>query len=292
MDIGVTSCHNLNDRVPLACSADGISLYGCVTGNGEPAIIFIHGWCCSADFWREQLRALSNLNVRLVACDLAGHGASRTGVTQRSWSIERLAYDVATIADTLAVQEVLLVGHSMGGVVALEAALCLGSRCRLLVGVDTFTDAAFYSRRPASEIAQRRAPFAADFGATMRSMIDRIIAPNADVQLVDWIAHSMADAANVSIALATLEALLSYDIEARWPLLKCAAFTINSEMLAAGTDRLELAALQIRELSGVGHFPMLEAAPAFNRVLRAIIEPALQASRPAAPGASSDNAHA
>lgn len=169
------------------------------------------------------------------------------------------------MADALGADEVALVGHSMGGAVAIEAATRLGSRCRLVLGVDTFDEAAFYRRRPANEIAARRAIFAEDFAGTMRRMVRDITDPSADPALVAQIGEAMA-ASDPAIALDVLEALLAWDIEARWPTLSIPVSTINSAWLARRNELLELPGLEAVRLEGVGHFPMMEDPAAFNRL--------------------------
>ena len=71
----------------------------------------------------------------MVALDLAGHGDS--GVNREAWSMTNFGADVAAVADTLQLEDIILVGHSMGGQVALEAARLLKGRVKMIVGADT-----------------------------------------------------------------------------------------------------------------------------------------------------------
>jgi pimeloyl-ACP methyl ester carboxylesterase len=248
---------------------DGIGLHCSERGDGAQAVLFIHGWSCDRTMWDAlDLGALGD--VRCVAVDLAGHGASVASVAARRWSIAGFGADVATIVEALGVDDVILVGHSMGGPVALEAALRLGARCRAIIGVDTFNEATFYRGRPAREIAERLAPFAADFRGSMRSMVAHITAPGCDPALVAQIGETM-NRIDPAVALAVLDALLTWDIDARWPLLDRAVETINSAFLARRNETIVLDRLVVHELEGVGHFPMLEDPAAFSAALGAII---------------------
>jgi pimeloyl-ACP methyl ester carboxylesterase len=252
-------------RVP---SFDGIPLRYTVTGSGEPVIVLVHGWSCSAEFWCEQGALLDT--GRIVALDLAGHGRSTAAVTQRRWSIEAFARDVEAVVAATGAARVVLVGHSMGGAVALAAARRLGERCRFVLGVDTFTDAAFYARREAAEIARRLRAFADDFGGTVAEMVERITGPAADERLRGRIAAAMART-DRSVALAALEALLAWDLPAHWPRVRCPVATINSAWLARDGTPLDLPGLTVHELPRAGHFPMLEEPSAFNALARTIL---------------------
>src|SRR6266481_7818176 len=44
-------------------------------GNGQPVIVFVHGWSCNATFWREQVPVFGD-KARLILIDLIGHGQS------------------------------------------------------------------------------------------------------------------------------------------------------------------------------------------------------------------------
>jgi pimeloyl-ACP methyl ester carboxylesterase len=250
-------------------SFDGIPIAYASAGTGGTALVFIHGWSCHHAFWREQF-ALADA-FRIIVPDLPGHGRSQPAAARSAWSMAAFARDVETVIAAAGADDVVLIGHSMGGAVGLETALRLGSRCRLLLGVDTFTDDRFYRRLSPTEIRTRCESFAADFSGTMTRMVDRLTAPAADPNLVRWIAAEMS-AAPIDDKLAALAALLEWDVEARWPLLACAVETINSALLASPAHEIALARLRPHAMDGVGHFPMLEAPAPFNAALRAIVE--------------------
>jgi pimeloyl-ACP methyl ester carboxylesterase len=230
--------------------------------------VFVHGWSCRRDFWREQFALASD--HRVIALDLAGQGPLDAGVPRRTGaSMDAFASDVETVMDHAGVSEAILVGHSMGGAVALEAALRLGSRCRAVLGVDTFTDARFYRRRPDDEIAERCARFAAAFRAEMTRMVAAITAPQTPSELTQSIADAMS-ATRVADAIDALRALLAWDIGERWPLVRVPVATINASLLESPAHAIALAGLEMHAMDGVGHFPMLEAPARFNALVRAL----------------------
>jgi pimeloyl-ACP methyl ester carboxylesterase len=232
--------------------------------------MLLHGWCCSQEFWRFQTERFSD-DFRIVTVDFPGHGLSTLPKSPRLWSIEGFGCDATAVADALGANKIALIGHSMGGAAALEAALRLGARCPLVLGVDTFTDAAFYRRRPRAEIEARKQAFADDFAGAMRKMVQQITADHVARRTVDWIADTMAGA-ELRVALPVLGALLAWDIEARWPLLRSPVETINSAMLTQNSEQLALAGLRIHVMDEVGHFPMLEDPGRFNALTSAILK--------------------
>ena len=266
LSMNVENCSRLTIE-----AADGARIPVRVAGSGKPLIILIHGWACRAEFWSAQIGPLSQ-HVRVAAVDLPGHGSADPQRPSGDWSIEGFGADILAVADALGADEVVLVGHSMGGAVAIEAARLLGRRCRLLVGVDTFTEAMFYAARPADEIALRINGFRGDFPGRMRGMIDAITGLDAAPELKALIAEGMA-ASDPEAALGVLEALLRWDIAAVWPLPGIRAVAINSALLARRNELIDLDNLEIILMEGPGHFPMMEAPEAFNRLLLEVLGP-------------------
>ncbi len=180
--------------------------------------------------------------------------------------------DVATIVEQLGLRDLVLVGHSLGGPVAVEAAIAMPGRCRLVIGVDTFTDAAMYRRRPSAEIADRCNAFRADFPAAVKAMVRMITLHDAEGRGVsDWIAATMS-AHEPESAVSVMEALLQWDIDARWPLLPCPVATINSAPLVPLIQPIDgLAGLKVEMMETVGHFPMMEDPLGFDARLRELL---------------------
>jgi Predicted hydrolases or acyltransferases (alpha/beta hydrolase superfamily) len=101
-------------------------------GRGE-GLILLHGLGASHLDWEAQLPAFS-ASRRVVAPDLRGYGDSPHAGDYR---VPTFAADVWALADRLGLQRFDLVGHSMGGAVALQMAVDAPQRIRRLVLADT-----------------------------------------------------------------------------------------------------------------------------------------------------------
>ncbi len=87
-------------------------------GEGPP-LLLLHGASLCADVWSYQLRDLASTH-RVIALDLRGHGLSTAG--DEGVTISAMAGDVAEVLAALDLGHVVLVGHSMGGMVCLRLA--------------------------------------------------------------------------------------------------------------------------------------------------------------------------
>jgi pimeloyl-ACP methyl ester carboxylesterase len=90
-----------------------------VTGAQDPTLIFVHGFACALDDWDAQVKALSP-RFRCVALDLPGHGASAKPETV---SIATMGSAVKQVKERVDARATILVGHSMGCRVIVEAFL-------------------------------------------------------------------------------------------------------------------------------------------------------------------------
>src|SRR5205085_6966286 len=88
-------------------AADGLSLVCEVRGQGDTALVFLHGWCGDREYWKHQVDAFA-ADYRVVTLDQAGHGES--GKDRKVWSASGLAGDVGAVVKALGLKRVILVG--------------------------------------------------------------------------------------------------------------------------------------------------------------------------------------
>ncbi len=100
----------------------------CLRSDGRPAaVLFVHGACCTASVWTGLMQSLRSLGLPSAALNLRGHGDSDGQADLQRWGMADYEEDVLRAIDALGEPEPLLVGHSMGGLVAQRVA----SRARL-----------------------------------------------------------------------------------------------------------------------------------------------------------------
>jgi len=91
---------------------DGTQIFYKDWGSGQP-VVFSHGWPLSADAWEDQMLFLGARGYRCIAHDRRGHGRS-----SQPWSgndMDTYADDLATLVDTLGLENAVHIGHSTGG---------------------------------------------------------------------------------------------------------------------------------------------------------------------------------
>jgi pimeloyl-ACP methyl ester carboxylesterase len=97
----------------------GVSLFYNEAGSGSPPILLVHGWGCDHTFMAPQFAHFQQAH-RVLAVDLRGHGQSDQ--PQQAYSIAGFADDLAWMCHALTLERPVVVGHSMGGAIALELA--------------------------------------------------------------------------------------------------------------------------------------------------------------------------
>ena len=252
----------------IAIAPDGVHVQYRVYGSGEPALVFIHGWSCDSNYWREQIPAFKR-KYTLVMVDLAGHGG--TDGNRTDWTIARFGQDVATALSAVPNKQVILVGHSMGGPVAIEAARLLGGRAIGIIGVDTFKSIG----APAPSKAQVDAiikPFEADFIGQTRSLVaDHLFVKGANPQLAQKIAYDMS-LSSPRVAVPAMRAVLEYDFREPLKDISVPIVAINSDLGEPVNEtriRKVLPKFRAVTLVGDGHFLMMEDPGRFNPALEA-----------------------
>jgi pimeloyl-ACP methyl ester carboxylesterase len=246
-------------------SADGVPIAYHVYGQGEPAVVLIHGWSCNSTYWRGQLPDLA-ARYTTVTLDLAGHGSS--GRNRTSWSMARYGEDVAAVVQRLPNRHILLVGHLMGGPVALEAAPLIGQRLIGIIGVDTFRSLGL-PPPPRQQVDREISAFRNDFNGEMHRFVPLLFAKSAPPAFVHEVADDMAREPP-QIAIATLVGLNSMDYATLLPRIHVPIVAIDSDSGRAVSEariRKLIPGFRLVELSHPGNFLMLEAPRDFNPIL-------------------------
>ncbi|MCG6861431.1 MAG: alpha/beta hydrolase [Chromatiaceae bacterium] len=252
--------------VSTAISADGSEIRYGVSGEGEVTLVFIHCWTCNHRFWSSQIEHFSQ-NHRVVWLDLAGHGDSRS---QRSdYSMEAFGEDVEAVVNQVGGEKVILVGHSMGGPVAIEAAERLGDRVIGIVGVDTFYTPFEYPRSE-EKIEDFVKPFKEDFKGASEGMVRSMFTPQADKDTVAWLVEQFSGA-NPEMGVSALYGIFRWNAEKTPAILEKYAAKLRN-INAAPTGEEKALHEGVTLIPGVGHFVPQMKPDAFNEALGKIVE--------------------
>lgn len=107
---------------------DGTTLFYNDWGQGKP-VVFVHAWGMNSTFWQYTMIYFRAQGLRCIACDSRGHG--RSDDPGYGYDFDTLADDLHCLLEKLDLQDVTLVGHSMGGGVVLRCFSRHGSSGRI-----------------------------------------------------------------------------------------------------------------------------------------------------------------
>ncbi|MEW6476428.1 MAG: alpha/beta fold hydrolase [Actinomycetota bacterium] len=119
---------------------DGLSVHYRDEGDGDRAVVFVHGFPFHSAMWEPQIPVALEAGHRAVAPDLPGFGRSDVPAERSAYSIDRYADVVAGLIGELGLRPVVLVGLSMGGYIALAVARRRPELLAGLVLADTRAD--------------------------------------------------------------------------------------------------------------------------------------------------------
>jgi pimeloyl-ACP methyl ester carboxylesterase len=250
----------------LVNSADGVHIEYRIYGQGEPAVVLIHGWACNENYWNAQTPVLKAAHYTVVLVDLAGHGAS--GKNRSDWSMGNYGEDVASVVRQLPNRQVVLVGHSMGGLVALEATRRIGDRVIGIVAVDALKSIG-QPPMPQKQIETRVDAFRRDFiGETRKFVAQSLFPQSADLRFVNKVAYDMS-LASPAVAVASMEALLSTDLAPIVADIHVPVMAINSDLEPTDAARIRksLPDFTAEVIPHTSHFLMMDDTARFNPVL-------------------------
>jgi pimeloyl-ACP methyl ester carboxylesterase len=250
----------------IVTSADGVHIEYHVYGSGDPAVILVHGWSCDANYWSAQLNDLK-AKYTTVTVDLAGHGAS--GRNRTDWSMGNFGEDVAAVARQLKNAKIVLVGHSMGAPVALEASRRIGDRVVGIIAVDSLGTIG-KPLMPEKQLDSVLKPFRDDFIAHTREFVSaNFFTADADPKFVQKVAYDMS-LEPPEIAVPAMQSLLRMDFATVLPDIHVPVVAINSDRGPPADEariRKSLPGFRAITLEHTGHFLMMEAPDRFNPLL-------------------------
>ena len=264
---GISNLYAEVSRPQITYSKDGTAVSYEIYGKKGPALLFIHGWCCDSRYWRAQIPYFSE-KYRVIVMDIAGHGHS--GTTRSDYTMKSFGEDAAAVADAAVKEKVILVGHSMGGPVAAEAAVIMKDKALGIIGVDTLENVEYLLTE--KEFEHMTAPLKKDFKKGCAGFVRSMIRPESDPETVNWIISDMSSAP-ADIALSSLESMLaqfkSGDSAKIFHGLKIPVVTVNADLWPVNYkgNRKHMFSYDAVILKNSDHFLMMNKPDEFNRAL-------------------------
>ena len=249
--------------------ADGLEMAYVERGAGEPALVFIHCGNCRKEVWSETLDAFAATH-RVVAMDLPGHGHSGAG--RARFTIPDLGADVAALVEGLGLGRIVLVGNSLGGPVALEAARRLGAgRVLGVVAVDTLQNVE--AVWPEESWRRRLEGYRQDFRASCAQLMSALLPQDASAATRERLARETCHN-DPATAIALFETLHAYDVAAALGAAGVPVRAINSTGFPTdlAANRKYEPTFDAILMEGVGHYPQFERPEEFQRHLRRLVD--------------------
>ncbi|MGJ4926830.1 alpha/beta fold hydrolase [Bradyrhizobium sp. HKCCYLS2038] len=200
-------------RSRVRCS-DGVTLHCEDWGSGRP-VLFVHAWALTSAMWTYQMADLSHRGLRCIAFDRRGHG--RSDIPGSGYDLDRLADDIAEVITQLDLDDVVLVGMSMGcneilnyvarhGTARITRIAMLGPTTPYpLETADNALGA------PKAYFEQCWAAWQSDFPKWIEDNKLPFFTPETSPQMMEWVAAMMRQTP-IPVAVATNRALITTDL--------------------------------------------------------------------------------
>jgi len=269
------SCASPSEKEAVAIKNGEVSLSYTMAGNGDTSIVFVHGWGISKEYWKEQIEELSS-DYTVVSLDLGGHGQS--GHNRENWTIEEFAKDVRAVIDGLHLNNVILVGHSMGGEIILQTALSFPAKVIGFIGIDNFKQfVTSFTPQEEKQVSDFMQSLKSNFDTTATMYTRLALFPRgySDTNSVNRVIRSIRQT-DSAVAIKALESLMYFALKdsemiSRLPI---PAHLIVSDYTATNEESFRRAAKagsSIRVIKGTGHYPMIEQPHQFTELLKETI---------------------
>ena len=253
-------------------SKDGTPISYDVYGEGEPTLVFVHGWSCDARYWQAQLPYFSKSH-RVVVLDLAGHGHS--GSTRSTYSMKAFGEDVQAVTEATGSHRVILIGHSMGGPVIAQAARLMPDRVIGLIGVDTLENIEYPLTPEGAE--KMVTPLENNFQGQVRSFVGEMMLPGTDPRLREWVLADMA-AAPPAVAISAMRDMMSQYVTGEsskiFDTIKAPVVVVNADLwpIDHEANRRHMQSFDAIVLKKSDHFLMMNRSKEFNDALEKAID--------------------
>lgn len=190
------------------------------------------------------------------------------------YSMASFGEDVRAVTESTGSQQVILIGHSMGGSVIAEAARLMPERVIGLIGVDTLENIEYPMTQ--EELAKMTGPLKKDFQTGSRQFVGGMLSPQTNPQLREWILSDMS-AAPPGVALSAMNEMMTQYISGEaakvFSDIRIPVVTVNGDLWPVNyeANRRHMFSFDALVLKGADHFLMMDRPDDFNKALKKAI---------------------
>jgi pimeloyl-ACP methyl ester carboxylesterase len=244
---------------------DGLRLYYEREGSGELELLFVPGWCCDHTFFAPQFDYFKRMHTVTA---LALRGCGRSDSPPDGYDIPSLADDIAWFCADVGIDQPVVIGHSLGGMIAIEFGARHPSLPRALVADDPgpVHPTELASRLYLGFAEQLAGPTGED---VRRGWVVAGVGATADDELETKIVDTMCSVA-LPVARAGIEGITTWNGVAA--LMMCNAPLLVLQSVPGGSD--DPSRLQVLKPDahfgvtvGAGHFHQLEVPDQVNAMI-------------------------
>jgi pimeloyl-ACP methyl ester carboxylesterase len=258
------------ESVSSFAKLDGNKIHYVSFGQGDEAVVFIHGWTCDSTFWKMQAPVYEKRRSLLI--DLPGHGLSDK--PDIPYTMTLFARSVDTVMTDAKVRKATLVGHSMGTPVAVQFLRMHPEKVMGLVIVDGFVpqppkDDAEREKQTAQWQQLAKSYRSPEYKTAATRMLDFMFTKDTPPPLREEIQTKMMSAPQYVMASAMEGMGTMQPVTESWPKVPAVAMMVKRESSAGYQDFLK-AHFQLegyQDFEGAGHFLMMEQPDKFNEAL-------------------------
>lgn len=245
---------------------DGVRLCYDEAGNGDRVFLFVHGWMCNRTHFAPQLEHFSRRG-RAIAVDLRGHGQSDK--PEQDYTLAAFSEDLLWLCQQLGVRQPIIVGHSMGGAVALALATKDPELPKAIVALDC--PVCLRSQQHAALQRTTQRFHGPEYEVRVRRFVENLFLPSDDQQRKAQIVETIL-AGPAQVGISAFDNLLADPISLAEsaPRVEIPALAVASASgHMADIERLrELAPLLVTgQTVGAGHFLQLEVPDQVNAMI-------------------------
>eukprot|EP00984_Skeletonema_dohrnii_P003534 scaffold1189_cov122-Skeletonema_dohrnii-CCMP3373.AAC.6 len=255
--------------------------------GAEPAIVFVHGFTCDEADWAYQVKHFGVVGQRIITLDLPGHGKSMSCNTS-TLTMKAMGSEVVTMLHHLRVKSTIVVGHSMGTIIATEIATQAPD---MVIGVALIDGSRIAKGDPEEAVAKSNARFEqVGFTRCVTDIFEPMFLPGSDEKEKEHIidrACAQPEYTSIKILSSAIR-WCAADFEYKYSQLKVPVQVVQSTHRGEGNKRVPVTSdmhiewhnelktfgvdVEFDLVADCGHFAMLDKPEVVNTNIERLLE--------------------